>query len=138
MHLNNINEITKHKNNNKIIITQNIQKCHFTLIKKKNNFNQFETIKQKYRALQSPQSQQPPKPHKNYFTNCHFLHSFIRYLHLRLSAPHECPFHPIIYIPECCAAKAKVSDRNRLSRRARLGQSDSGVALDQILSCETR
>jgi len=62
MHLNNINEITKHKNNNKIIITQNIQKCHFTLIKKKNNFNQFETIKQKYRALQSPQSQQPPKP----------------------------------------------------------------------------
>lgn len=43
-----------------------------------------------------------------------------------------------LYIPECCAAKARVSDRNRLSRRARLGQSDSGVALDQILSCGTR
>lgn len=43
-----------------------------------------------------------------------------------------------LYIPECCAAKARVSDRNRLSRRARLGQPDSAVALDQILSCGTQ
>lgn len=47
------------------------------------------------------------------------------------------PFIPL-YIPECSGAEARVSDRNRLSRRARLGLPYSGVALDQILSCGTR